>query len=329
MPVATAGGPVLVHFFDFAQLNSVRTLPYVSEWARRYEPHGLTTIGVQAPRFPFGAERGRGRRGTRAARSRVPGRDRRRPPPLARLRLRGLAQPLPLEARRRARLVPLRRGRIPGDRGSDPGRAARAGRAAGAAGADGAPAANRRARREGDAPHPRALPRRLLGGALDRHRAGGPLRSRRRLRDGRGQGRDRRSTIDGNPATQIEIDGPGLYKLTEHPRHEQHTISLHPSAGLESGRSASPRACRRRAGALLNGRILKSSQSTLDRAHSSGQSGSSPPPSLRLGHCLANLLRQHEPHVLVDGAQLGDVLGAALAKELDQALDQLLGGARP
>ena len=26
----------LVHFFDFAQLNSVRTLPYVGEWARRY-----------------------------------------------------------------------------------------------------------------------------------------------------------------------------------------------------------------------------------------------------------------------------------------------------
>jgi hypothetical protein len=39
-------------------------------------------------------------------------------------------------------------------------------------------------------------------------------------------------TIDGNPATQIEIDGPGLYKLTDHPRHERHTISLHPSQGL-------------------------------------------------------------------------------------------------
>lgn len=57
MPIATAAGPALVHFFDFAQLNSVRTLPYVAEWARRYKEHGLTTIGVQAPRFPFGAER--------------------------------------------------------------------------------------------------------------------------------------------------------------------------------------------------------------------------------------------------------------------------------
>jgi hypothetical protein len=57
MPLATAAGPVLVHFLDFAQLNSVRTLPYVGEWASRYGGRGLTTIGVQAPRFPFGAER--------------------------------------------------------------------------------------------------------------------------------------------------------------------------------------------------------------------------------------------------------------------------------
>jgi hypothetical protein len=57
MAALTAVGPVLVHFFDFAQLNSVRTLPYVSEWHRRYGPDGLTVLGVQAPRFPFGGER--------------------------------------------------------------------------------------------------------------------------------------------------------------------------------------------------------------------------------------------------------------------------------
>jgi hypothetical protein len=57
MPALTAAGPALVHFLDFAQLNSVRTLPYVREWARRYGEHGLSTIGVQAPRFPFGADR--------------------------------------------------------------------------------------------------------------------------------------------------------------------------------------------------------------------------------------------------------------------------------
>jgi hypothetical protein len=57
MPALTAGGPALVHFIDFAQLNSVRTLPYLSEWSRRYRDAGLSVIGVQAPRFPFGAEK--------------------------------------------------------------------------------------------------------------------------------------------------------------------------------------------------------------------------------------------------------------------------------
>ena len=41
MPALTAGGPALVHFLDFAQLNSVRTLPYLNEWARRYREAGL------------------------------------------------------------------------------------------------------------------------------------------------------------------------------------------------------------------------------------------------------------------------------------------------
>jgi len=56
MPALTAKGPVLVHFFDYAQLNSVRTLPYLTEWSRRYREAGMRTIGVQAPRFPFGAD---------------------------------------------------------------------------------------------------------------------------------------------------------------------------------------------------------------------------------------------------------------------------------
>jgi hypothetical protein len=56
MPMLSAAGPALVHFIDFAQLNSVRTIPYLVEWDRRYRDAGLRTIGVQAPRFPFGAE---------------------------------------------------------------------------------------------------------------------------------------------------------------------------------------------------------------------------------------------------------------------------------
>jgi hypothetical protein len=46
---------VLVHFFDFAQLNSVRTLPYITEWERRYRAAGLTVLGVHTPRHPFTA----------------------------------------------------------------------------------------------------------------------------------------------------------------------------------------------------------------------------------------------------------------------------------
>ena len=56
MAAATAAGPVLVHFIDFAQLNSVRTLPYVLAWHERYAAAGLTVLGVQTPRLPFGAD---------------------------------------------------------------------------------------------------------------------------------------------------------------------------------------------------------------------------------------------------------------------------------
>jgi len=56
MPALTAGGPAIVHFIEYAQLNSARTLPYLAEWHSRYREAGLSVIGVQAPRFPFAAE---------------------------------------------------------------------------------------------------------------------------------------------------------------------------------------------------------------------------------------------------------------------------------
>src|ERR687898_1905323 len=43
----------------------------------------------------------------------------------------------------------------------------------------------------------------------------------------------------------------------------------------------------------------------------------------------ANLLREHEANVLVDGSKLRHVVGAALAEEGDELLHQLLRGARP
>jgi hypothetical protein len=66
MAELTAAGPVLVHFFDFAQLNSVRTLPYVREWHSRYGDAGLTVLGIHSPRFAF----------TRARKALEPGIDR-------------------------------------------------------------------------------------------------------------------------------------------------------------------------------------------------------------------------------------------------------------
>jgi hypothetical protein len=48
-----ARGPLLVQFFDAAHVSSVRTLPYVLAWAERYGELGLSTIGVNSPRFPF------------------------------------------------------------------------------------------------------------------------------------------------------------------------------------------------------------------------------------------------------------------------------------
>jgi hypothetical protein len=49
----TARGPLLVHFLDFAQLNSVRALPYAIAWAERYRDAGLAVVGVHSPRFAF------------------------------------------------------------------------------------------------------------------------------------------------------------------------------------------------------------------------------------------------------------------------------------
>jgi hypothetical protein len=46
------GRPVLVEFWDFLRVNSLRTLPYVTSWHARYADRGLRVIGVHAPGFP-------------------------------------------------------------------------------------------------------------------------------------------------------------------------------------------------------------------------------------------------------------------------------------
>ncbi len=47
------GKAVLIDFWDYTCVNCIRTLPYVTEWHRRYEDAGLQVIGVHAPEFSF------------------------------------------------------------------------------------------------------------------------------------------------------------------------------------------------------------------------------------------------------------------------------------
>ena len=45
------GRPVLVEFWDFCRVNSLRTLPYVKAWHERYAERGLRVIGVHTGGF--------------------------------------------------------------------------------------------------------------------------------------------------------------------------------------------------------------------------------------------------------------------------------------
>lgn len=226
MPVATAGGPVLVHFLDFAQLNSVRTLPYVSEWARRYADAGLTTIGVQAPRFPFGAERDVVTSGLARLGVEFPvaiDADRRLWhaygcegwPSLFLWKLggalawfhfgegeyRATEEAIQAELREQDALQPLP-GPMEPLRPSD------------APGAKVMP------------PTPELFPGESLDGPVElEYEAGGAYATVE------GSGRLHVS-LDGTELQPIDIEAPALYTLTEHPRHEQHQLTLRPDSGL-------------------------------------------------------------------------------------------------
>src|SRR6188472_595798 len=50
------GKAVLVEFWDFARINSLRTLPYLKAWHERYGDRGLRVITVQAPGYSFGRD---------------------------------------------------------------------------------------------------------------------------------------------------------------------------------------------------------------------------------------------------------------------------------
>jgi thiol-disulfide isomerase/thioredoxin len=47
------GTVVLVNFWTYSCINSLRELPYMKAWARKYKDAGLVVVGVHAPEFGF------------------------------------------------------------------------------------------------------------------------------------------------------------------------------------------------------------------------------------------------------------------------------------
>jgi thiol-disulfide isomerase/thioredoxin len=56
------GRPVLIEFWDFCRVNSLRTLPYMKAWHERYAGDGLRVIGVHAGGFLPARDEGNVRR---------------------------------------------------------------------------------------------------------------------------------------------------------------------------------------------------------------------------------------------------------------------------
>jgi hypothetical protein len=46
----------LIEFWDFARVNSLRTLPYLKAWHERYADAGLAVIGVHSPGYSLGRD---------------------------------------------------------------------------------------------------------------------------------------------------------------------------------------------------------------------------------------------------------------------------------
>jgi thiol-disulfide isomerase/thioredoxin len=52
-PANLRGKVVLINFWTFSCINSLRQLPYLRAWATKYKDQGLVVVGVQAPEFEF------------------------------------------------------------------------------------------------------------------------------------------------------------------------------------------------------------------------------------------------------------------------------------
>ena len=205
------GRPVLVEFWDFCRVNSLRTLPYLKGWHERYADDGLRVIGstpaASRRRATRSAVRDRGRAAWHRASRR------------ASTSGSSCGTSTATRAGRRATcwtaqarcLDALRRGRLRRDRARDPGAARPRAR----------PAAHRCApRTPGRAA---ARPDRRPGGRATRgpYEAGGVW------------------AVSTAPATvvvngqPIAVDGPGAYPLIEHERHTRGELALEVGAGVD------------------------------------------------------------------------------------------------
>jgi thiol-disulfide isomerase/thioredoxin len=52
-PASLRGKVVLINFWTFSCINSLRQLPYLRAWAAKYKDEGLVVVGIQAPEFEF------------------------------------------------------------------------------------------------------------------------------------------------------------------------------------------------------------------------------------------------------------------------------------
>jgi thiol-disulfide isomerase/thioredoxin len=52
-PQALRGKVVLVNFWTYSCINSLRPLPYLRDWAAKYRDDGLVVVGVHTPEFGF------------------------------------------------------------------------------------------------------------------------------------------------------------------------------------------------------------------------------------------------------------------------------------
>ena len=127
------GRPMLVEFWDFCRPNSLRTLPYVKAWHERYGALGLRVIGVHCPGFDASRDEHAVRDAVARLGIEYPVLIDSELRAVAGLREPGLAGALPVRRARAAVRLPLRRGRLRGDRARDPGAARRRARAARAA----------------------------------------------------------------------------------------------------------------------------------------------------------------------------------------------------